>query len=89
MIDRDHCITHSLAVNENNDCTVRACAVALQVDYLGMREFLNEHYGRKPGRGMSPASYHAALQELGATLTKLRGPRFRHDRGDRLLRSIS
>lgn len=78
MIDREHCRSASAQVNEANDCTVQACAVATQIDYPAMRDYL-AGYGRKPRRGMMPMLYLKALRDLGCKLTKLDGPKYRID----------
>lgn len=77
MIDREHCRVHSLELRETRDCAVRACAVAAQIDYPSMREYLAAH-GRKPRSGMWPGQYRKALAELGFDIVELRGPRYEY-----------
>lgn len=72
-IDREHCRSAALDLREMNDCSVRACAVAAQIDYPGMHEYLAA-YGREPRKGFSPAYYLQALRDLGFKVTRLDGP---------------
>jgi len=64
------CLDEAYAVGEQNDCVVRACAVATQIEYRAMRDYLAT-YGRKPGRGMRAHDYIRALKDLGCTITEL------------------
>jgi hypothetical protein len=75
IIDKEHCKAASALAGENRDCSVVACAVAAQIDYNGMREYLAT-YGRETGGGLYAHQYHDALKALGLTLTKLKGPRY-------------
>lgn len=77
MIDVEHCYSGQRTHGEKNDCTVRACAVATQIDYSAMREYLS-HYGRKPKRGMNRSDYHRALRDLGFEIIELDGPKFEY-----------
>ena len=79
IIDREHCQIHSRQLRETRDCTVFACAVATQIDYPAMHEYLAA-YGRKPRQGLHSHTYHQALRDLGVRLTPLHGPRFEYAR---------
>lgn len=78
-ITREHCNDASKALNETNDCVVRALSVATDISYPAMHEYLGT-YGRKPRDGMSAFVYHAALKSLGYKLTKLEGPEYKYYR---------
>ena len=62
-IDREHCRTHSAELREANDCTVYACAIAAQIDYPAMHEYLKEH-GREPRRGEDRPSEETDLHAV-------------------------
>ena len=72
-IDKEHCRAHASELRETNDCTVRACAVAAQIEYPVMHEYLKA-CGRKHRRGMRGHAYRKALAELGFDLIQLQGP---------------
>lgn len=76
IIDREHCMSERSRLRENNDCTVRACAVAAQIDYRAMHKYLAEECDRKPGKGLHPEAYHGALESLGFRITRLSGPEY-------------
>ena len=75
LIDEKHCLTHSDALNEKNDCAVRACAIATQIPYTVMRDYLSK-YGRKHRDGMFYKEYSTALTDLGYVLRCLDGPKY-------------
>ena len=75
-IDRTHCFEAARKLNETNDCTVRACAVATDIDYETMHKYLATECGRKHGEGLHSWAYHGALASLGYELTKLEGPSY-------------
>jgi len=56
-------------VLENNDCAVRAIAIACDVDYDKARHMLAAE-GRKPGRGTYRAQTKRVIQALGYTVTE-------------------
>jgi hypothetical protein len=74
-IDKRHCDEHSRRLGEADDCTVYACAVAAQIDYPAMHEYLAE-LGRKPRSGFSAMKYREALRGLGFSLGLLGGPAY-------------
>jgi hypothetical protein len=74
-IDRNHCASAAKELNETNDCVVRALAVATEIPYKEMHEYLAA-CGRKPRDGVPPWLYHKALKDLGYKLTKLEGPKY-------------
>ena len=74
-IDRNHCASAAEELNETNDCVVRALAVATEIPYKEMHEYLAA-CGRKPRDGAPPWLYHKALKDLGYKLTKLSGPEY-------------
>ena len=58
--------------DERNDCTVRALANALDIDYNDAHAALSKH-GRKHGRGCTHKVWHKAYTEQGLTLLRLYG----------------
>lgn len=67
-IDQNHCqlISHSFA--EHNDCTVRAVAIAAQVDYAKAHHAMKVE-GRRNRCGAYPRQYFDALKKMGMMLT--------------------
>ena len=62
-------------LRETNDCTVKAVAVVTGLPYAEAHALLRR-YGRRPGHGMTafgPKGYHAAIESLGFTVTRLEG----------------
>jgi hypothetical protein len=73
-IDFQHCDSHSEQLGESSDCVVYACAIATQIDYPTMHEYIAETCDRKKGHGVKQYKYHRALSQLGVTLVLQRGP---------------
>jgi hypothetical protein len=56
------------ALGENNDCTVKALAIAANIPYVEAHALLAAK-GRKKGQGAFTHQYHQVLRDLGFTLT--------------------
>lgn len=58
------------ALGENNDCTVKALAVAANIPYAEAHALLAAK-GRRTGEGAYQFMYHGILRELGFTVTRV------------------
>jgi len=58
--------------DERNDCTVRALANALDIEYNDAHAALSKH-GRKHGRGCTHKVWHKAYTEKGLSLINIHG----------------
>jgi hypothetical protein len=68
-----HSLTAGVSRNdERNDCTVRALANALDIDYNHAHEALSKQ-GRKNGKGCSQKVWHTAYTKQGLTLLGVYG----------------
>ena len=54
----------AVAVDENNDCAVKAVAIATGTDYATVRALLR-NIGRRDGHGTQPDDYRYAIRRLG------------------------
>jgi hypothetical protein len=64
--------TGAARADERNDCTVRALANTLDINYDHAHAALSKH-GRKHGKGCSHKVWHKAYTEQGLTLVRLYG----------------
>jgi hypothetical protein len=60
----------SWALGENNDCTVKALAIAANIPYVEAHALLAAK-GRKKGQGAYTYQYHQILRDLGFVLTRV------------------